>query len=240
MYWVALLAGFIGGVLGPLIGVGGGVIIVPMLNISGVAFQEAAAASLFSIVITAMTSVYNYRRSVDFSLLSKYMVMSALAAIVSAFLSLKYSGPWVKLLYGIYLIVVGIVMLLEIRPKKPAPALGYALVLLGGFVSSLFGVGGGTVFVPALVLVAGLDPKLAAAMSMGIILPTALASTATYAWLGALNLTLAVSIAVGSFLGSYLSSRYIMPKLKSSSVRKLFTSYVFAVGVYYLWVSIGG
>jgi len=40
---------------------------------------------------------------------------------------------------------------------------------------------------------------------------------------------------VGSFAGSYLSSRYIMPRIGSSSVKKLFTTYVFAVGFYYLW-----
>ena len=61
MYWLAVVAGLLGGLLGPLIGVGGGVIIVPILNISGYSFQAAAAASPFSIVIIAATSIYNYR-----------------------------------------------------------------------------------------------------------------------------------------------------------------------------------
>jgi Domain of unknown function DUF81. len=61
MYWLAVVAGLLGGLLGPLISVGGGVIIVPILNISGYSFQAAAAASLFSIVIIAATSIYNYR-----------------------------------------------------------------------------------------------------------------------------------------------------------------------------------
>jgi Domain of unknown function DUF81. len=95
---------------------------------------------------------------------------------------------------------------------------------------------GGTIFVPALIRVAGLDAKVAVAMSMGIIFPTTLASTATYAALGVLDLPLAFSTAVGSFAGSYVSSKYIMPRIGSSSVRKLFTTYVFAVGFYYLWV----
>jgi Domain of unknown function DUF81. len=95
---------------------------------------------------------------------------------------------------------------------------------------------GGTIFVPALIRVAGLDAKVAVAMSMGIIFPTTLASTAIYAALGVLELPLAFSTAVGSFAGSYVSSRYIMPRIGSSSVRKLFTTYVFAVGFYYLWV----
>ncbi|MGB9704704.1 MAG: sulfite exporter TauE/SafE family protein, partial [Pyrobaculum sp.] len=61
------------------------------------------------------------------------------------------------------------------------------------------------------------------------------ASTLTYAWLGVLELGLAVFIALGSFAGSFLASRYVMPRLGSSSVKRLFVGYVFAVGVYYLW-----
>ncbi len=235
MYWLAVVAGLLGGLLGPLIGVGGGVIIVPMLNISGVPFQAAAAASLFSIAVTAVTSIYNYRRLIDFKMLGRYAAVSLSAAAASAFLSVRYSGTWIKLAYGIYLIAIGIVMLKNVRPRRQSPRLGYLLILIGGLASSLFGIGGGTIFVPALILVAGLDPKVAAAMSMGVIFPTALASTATYAALGVLELPLALSIAVGSFAGSYISSRYIMPRLGSGSVRKLFTTYVFAVGFYYLW-----
>ncbi len=235
MYWLAVVAGLLGGLLGPLIGVGGGVIIVPMLNISGVPFQAAAAASLFSIAVTAVTSIYNYRKLIDFKMLGRYAAVSLSAAAASAFLSVRYSGTWIKLAYGIYLIAIGIVMLKNVRPRRQSPRLGYLLILIGGLASSLFGIGGGTIFVPALILVAGLDPKVAAAMSMGVIFPTALASTATYAALGVLELPLALSIAAGSFAGSYISSRYIMPRLGSGSVRKLFTTYVFAVGFYYLW-----
>jgi len=235
MYWLAVVAGLLGGLLGPLIGVGGGVVIVPILNISGSPFQAAAAASLFSIVVTAVTSLYSYRRLIDFNMLGRYAAVSLSAAVASAFLSVKYSGTWIKLAYGIYLIAVGVVLLKNVRPARQLPWLGYLLILIGGLASSLFGIGGGAIFVPALILVAGLDAKVAVAMSMGIIFPTALASTATYATLSVLDLPLAFSTAVGSFAGSYVSSRYIMPRIGSSSVKKLFTTYVFAVGFYYLW-----
>jgi uncharacterized membrane protein YfcA len=148
MYWVAVLAGFLGGFLGPLIGVGGGVVIVPVLNLSGVEFNTAVAASLFSIVVTSLTSIYNYRRSLNTLLLLRYMAFSVVAAVASAFISVKFSGNWVKLVYGVYLIIIGVVLLLNKRPGRPAPWLGYMLVFIGGFVSSLFGVGGGDYFRP--------------------------------------------------------------------------------------------
>lgn len=237
-YLIAVIAGFLGGFLGPLIGVGGGVVIVPMLNLSGIQFQRAVAASLFSIVVTSSVSLYNYRRNVNLKILARYGIISLMAAVISAFISVHYSGDWVKLAYGIYLIIIGFVLLENVRPRKSLPWLGYVLIFVGGFVSSLFGIGGGTIFVPALILVAGLDPRIAVAMSMGIILPTVSSSTVTYAVLGVLNLFLAVAVAIGSFVGSFISSRYIMPRLSSSSIRRLFVAYVFAMGLYYLWIYI--
>jgi len=124
MYWLAVVAGLLGGLLGPLIGVGGGVIIVPMLNISGVPFQAAAAASLFSIAVTAVTSIYNYRKLIDFKMLGRYAAVSLSAAAASAFLSVRYSGTWIKLAYGIYLIAIGLVMLKTGGPAGSRPGLG--------------------------------------------------------------------------------------------------------------------
>ncbi|ACB40160.1 sulfite exporter TauE/SafE family protein [Pyrobaculum neutrophilum] len=233
--WAAALAGLLGGLLGPLIGVGGGVIVVPLLNLWGVPFQAAAAASMFSIVVSSATAVYNYRRAIDFKSLAGYAALSLAAAAVSAAFSVKYSGPWVKLAYGLYLVSVGSVLLKNVEPRRNAPWLGPPLVFIGGFASSLFGVGGGTVFVPTLMLTSGLDAKRAAAMSMGIIFPTAVSSVATYAALGVLDVSLAAATVAGSFVGSYISSRYIMGKLRRDAVRRLFVGYVYAVGVYYLW-----
>jgi len=231
---VPLLADLLGGFLGPLIGVGGGVVIVPLLNFSGASFQSAVAASLFSIVVTSLTSIFNYCGLLNFRLLWKYMALSASAAVLSALVSVKYSGEWVKLAYGVYLIVVGVVLLVEARPRR-APLLGYLLIFAGGLASALFGVGGGTVFVPALVLAVGFDAKAAAASSMGIILPTAAVSTLMYAFLSVLDVVLGVAVALGSFIGAFVASRYIMPRLKSHHVRKMFVGYVFAMGAYYLF-----
>jgi len=141
MYWVAVVAGLLGGLLGPLIGVGGGVIIVPMLNISGVVFQAAAAASLFSIAVTALTSIYNYRKIIDFKMLGRYAAVSLSAAVVSALLSVRYSGAWIKLAYGIYLIAIGLVLLKNVRPNRQLPWLGYLLILIGGWPRRFSGLG---------------------------------------------------------------------------------------------------
>lgn len=234
-----MLAGFLGGLLGPLIGVGGGVVVVPLLHMGGLSFQEAVSASLFSIVVTSAVSVYNYRRLLSWRDLAPLTAASSASSAVAALLAVRYGGSWVELAYGCYLVAIGLFMLSGARASARRPLLGVALAFVGGLASSLFGVGGGTVFVPALMLTAAYDAKLAAASSMGMILPTAALATATYMALGHMDWPAALLTAAGSFCGSFLASRYIMPRLASGQVRRLFTAYVFAVGIYYLWRAMG-
>ncbi len=83
--------------------------------------------------------------------------------------------------------------------------------LLAGFLSGLFGVGGGILIVPSLVLLLGFSQRLAHGTSLAAVLPIAIASLTTYAiedkvdWkVGAL---LAVGAVVGAVVGTYILHR---------------------------------
>jgi len=99
--------------------------------------------------------------------------------------------------------------------SRPAPAV-FALILLGiaaGFLSGLFGVGGGIIVVPMLLML-GLDQRLAAGTSVAAILPTSIVGAIGYAvsgnvdWLA--GLLLAIGIVAGAQLGTFLLAR--LPK----------------------------
>lgn len=88
------------------------------------------------------------------------------------------------------------------------------LVLIGlaaGFLSALFGVGGGIVAVPLLVLAAGWEERPATAASLGAIALTALAGTIAYAALGRVDvghaLLVGLPAAAGAVLGTALQQR---------------------------------
>lgn len=81
------------------LGVGGGVIIVPLLNFSGFSFQASVAASPFSIVIISRISVLTRDRAV--LRYARYTAAPAAAAILASILSVKYGRPIVEKLYGI-------------------------------------------------------------------------------------------------------------------------------------------
>lgn len=88
----------------------------------------------------------------------------------------------------------------------------FALIgLVGGFLSGMFGVGGGIIMVPALVIFAGFNQRMAAGTSLAAIIPTAAVGSLSYAlsdnvdWLA--GAVLAVGAVLGAQLGSYLLSR---------------------------------
>jgi hypothetical protein len=88
------------------------------------------------------------------------------------------------------------------------------LVLIGvvaGVFSTLFGVGGGTIVVPLLVVAAAFSPHVAAATSLGAILVTAVAGVALYAARGEVDVAYAALVGVpamaGALVGTHLQQR---------------------------------
>ena len=85
-----------------------------------------------------------------------------------------------------------------------------ALVGLGaGFLSGLFGVGGGILMVPALVMVMHLDQRLAHGTSLAAVVPIAVSSTLSYAVAGEVDWTVAAFLAIGAIGGAVLGTRLL-------------------------------
>jgi uncharacterized membrane protein YfcA len=99
----------------------------------------------------------------------------------------------------------------ETRPRPTALArtrLARAVVVgvVAGFLSGLFGVGGGILIVPALVMVMALDQRLAHGTSLAAVLPIALSSTLGYAIGGKVDWPVAALIAVGAVAGAIIGT----------------------------------
>lgn len=83
------------------------------------------------------------------------------------------------------------------------------LGILAGLFSGLFGIGGGTIIVPALVLWLGMSQRLAAGTSVTAILPTAAVGAATYAAQGHIDWLAAILLAAGIIVGAQLGSHWL-------------------------------
>lgn len=114
--------------------------------------------------------------------------------------------------------------------SRPHPLLLLVVGAVGGGLSGIFGVGGGIVLVPLLMLVAGLDQRRAAATSLLAILPSAIAGTVTYLAAGQVDIVAGLLIAAGAIVGSVLGAN-LLKRLSLEWLRWLFILMIVLVAV---------
>jgi len=220
-----------------LLGLGGGVFMTPLLLLGGfVATQpEAAGTSIVGVVFTGLSASIAYfrRRAIDFRIGLLFMP-SALAGVVLGTWIVGIANPsWLTIAFGVFLLYPMVMMLAGKTPKELKPiAKGETsrvrfvllIVLLGfvaGIVTKLFGIGGGTVFVPSLVMFLGFDIVTAVATSLFVMVPTALVGSVT-SWLqGTLHLQLALPLVLGIVIGAQLGPRFGR-RIPRKRIRQLF------------------
>ncbi|HEX7043273.1 MAG TPA: sulfite exporter TauE/SafE family protein [Burkholderiales bacterium] len=188
-----VLIGAVAGMLAGLFGIGGGVVIVPVLafvfenqGVAGDALMHCAiGTSLATIAFTAMSSVraHHARGSIRWPVFRQLAPGIVVGALAGARVAHALASETLEVLFGFFLLFVAFQM---VRPPPAAaqrqpPALGWMLLAgLGiGALSSLFGIGGGAISVPFLAW-CGLTPVQAVATAAAIGLPIALAGTAGY------------------------------------------------------------
>ncbi|MGD0112347.1 MAG: sulfite exporter TauE/SafE family protein [Armatimonadota bacterium] len=117
---------------------------------------------------------------------------------------------------------------------KALPLKYGAFALLGvvvGVFSGLFGVGGGIIMVPFLVIVAGYTQQVAQGISLAVIIPTALSGVADYWQKGTLNMAL-VPLAIALAVGSIPSAKYgaaLAQRLPQDTLKTLFALFMVAM-----------
>ena len=114
------------------------------------------------------------------------------------------------------------------------------MLLLGGcagVLSGMFGIGGGLVIVPALIVIGNLDPKTAVGTSLfALLLPTGLLGVLEYWRRGELRFVPGLLIAIGIFCGAYLGAR-ITGSLSTSTMKRVYAVFLIVVAIYFLWTS---
>lgn len=164
----ALVAtGVLAGILAGLLGVGGGIVIVPVLfflfqsfGISPeTAMLVATATSLATIVPTSISSIRSHHQkgNVDFNLLKRWAVFILLGVLAGSWLVTRVEGTILTLLFGVIAVLSALNMLFRtgksaFYQKLPGTAGQTIMGTSIGFFSSMVGIGGGTISVPLLTL----------------------------------------------------------------------------------------
>lgn len=195
---VFLATGAAAGVLAGLFGVGGGLIVVPALALvlpglgtaPQVVMQSAIGTSLAVVGLTAISSTRSHhaRGGVAWPLFRGLVPGILVGGLGGAVIAHHASTALLRLCVGIGALVISIQMLADIAPKAtrklPGPiALGIVGVVIGTL-SSLIGIGGGSLTVPYLVF-HNVDMKRAVGTSAAVGIPIAWAGAIGFAWNGA-------------------------------------------------------
>ena len=161
----AILAGTgcIAGVLAGLLGVGGGIIVVPVLFTMlgfldidmGVRMHVAVGTSLASIVLTSLVSAraHHKRGAVDVPLLKSWGIWIFSGSIAGVLIASAITGGALTAVFGVVALAVALYMALtppdfRLRDSLPSGIAGQASGFGIGGLSAMMGIGGGTLCVP--------------------------------------------------------------------------------------------
>lgn len=159
-----LILGACAGLLAGLFGIGGGLIIVPVLVFSfalqgmapEVLTHVAVGTSLATIIVTSLSSIrsHHLKQAVRWDLFWPLAAGIALGAVLGVKTAGMLSGPVLQKVIGVFAIVIAVQMVLGLRPQGEHTMPGrFGLGAAGGVVgwaSALFGIGGGSLTVPFL------------------------------------------------------------------------------------------
>jgi uncharacterized membrane protein YfcA len=111
--------------------------------------------------------------------------------------------------------------------------------LAAGLLSGLFGIGGGVLIVPALILLAKLPPVVATGTSLGALtLPVVALGTWAYYQNGNINIRASLLVALGLFVGAYFGAQ-LAQQLSPVMMKRAFAVFLVAVAVRLYWDTLG-
>lgn len=185
--WKLLLIGLAAGVLGGGLGVGGGIILVPLLIAVGVGRHQAHATSLAAIVFIASAGAVSFGISgeIDVGIGVTVGIGGVLGSVLGASVMHRVSPRALTIVFGVILLIAAVRLIGSSEPLSGAAnfpeggriGIALAIGLIAGFFAGLAGIGGGVVIVPSSVLLLGLAQHEAQGTSLVAIVFTAVAGT---------------------------------------------------------------
>lgn len=239
---VLLFVGTVVGVLSALLGIGGGLLMVPTLTVWGATPVQAVATSLVGVVFSSASGTYQNWRMKQLNL--EQVVLLAPPAMLTTEL-----GVWVAtrlpsqvLLLSFAALQVTAIFLMNLKQQLQKSQLNATTTksriyqsegigILAGVLSGLFGVGGGVVMVPLQMLFLGESIKDAVRTSLGAVTLISIWAIGRHALSGNVLWLPGVYLGVGGVCGAQLGAR-LLPKLPDAVVNLLFRSLLLLLALY--------
>ncbi len=263
---IFVLALVVGG-LGSMLGIGGGVLLIPLLTgLLGIPIKTAIGASIVSVIATSSAAGAVYvGKGLSHTRLSMVLEIATTLGALAGGLTAVFLDP--RWLAAVFALVLGYVMfsmgrlpmdegavgptgLLDTRYPDPLtgqevtygvrnlPA-GMGASFLAGNISGLLGIGGGIIKVPIMSVVMGMPLRAAIATSNFMIGVTAATSAVIYYQHGLLDPQIAIPTALGVLVGAQAGAR-LGGKVRSQRLKQIFQGLLAIFAVQMLYQAIRG
>lgn len=243
--FAALLIGLLAGVLGAILGLGGGVVVVPALSLVANALGQplpiaaAIAVSQVGVLAVGLSGAAGYlqRGLVQARTGYLYAPLTIGGGVLGSLLGLVLPARTVATVFAALLLYSAYRLLRAGRravqggtPSRwTAPGMGFA-----GVMSGLLGIGGGSVQVPVMNLLGGLPLREAIATSTFIMGLTAVANTLIYQAGGVLDPALACAVGLGVLVGARAGSR-LQEHISTEQLKVIFAGLLLLTAGQLLW-----
>lgn len=220
LFIILVIVGFGSGIIGSLIGVGGGIVMTPVLTYMGFSPTVIASSSLIAVFATSLSSTLTYVRKkyINYRLGLQLALPAIPGSIIGGFFSNFVSLDYFKIYFAILLTSVGLYIFFKNQiinktlNRTPKP-LFYLILIFGtfgaGVISSFFGIGGGIIFVPILVIIYKLKMINASPTAQFTLLISTITGLLTHIILEHPDYSYGITLALGAFFGAQLGSRSI-------------------------------
>src|SRR5205823_5857087 len=231
--------GLLAGALGGLMGVGGGILLIPLLvHVLGTPQHEAQGTSLAFVTATALVAAIPYLHQGNLDLrLALYLALGAIPGVLlGAALARKQTARRLRQALGLLMILTAVKILVTAPAYYAGPAQTWppaVNVLLGavvGVLGGLLGVGGGTILVPVLVLAERIPQHVAQGVSLLMILPTGIVGALSHARHGHVVRALLPSLMAGGALGALLGA-LLAHRIESGTLSRIFAIFLLLLSV---------
>jgi len=238
--FIGLTAGFFGG----LAGIGGGLIMIPlMVGVLKLSRHQAHGTSLVALVFTGLSGAISYGLNGSINLIAA--ISLAASAMLTARAGAHYCHvlpDWkLKKYFGALLLLCAILLILKPYISKSTAEVPLyfqigVLLITGaftGFLSGMMGIGGGTIMVPAMVLLAGFSQHVAQGTSLLVMVPAGGVGAFAHWKLGNVATGILFGLVPGIILGAYLGG-HIAHFIPETPLRLAFIAVIIFMGFRYI------
>ena len=251
---ILIATGFLAGIFGTLIGIGGGIVFVPVfLLVFHFTPQQAVGTSLVAVFANALSGSISYLRQkrVDIKCGWKFGLATLPGAFLGAWLA-DLTGNMLVIIFGFTMIILAIFTFFsrfhyrtdqtkaytstitdahgEVFRYSPRVGMGIVISFFVGVISGLLGIGGGVIHVPALIGLLGFPTHIATATSHFVLAISSFGGGISHIMLGNVLILPAVIVGVSAIPGAQIGAA-ISRRVTSHVITRLLAVALVIVGI---------